>query len=153
MAVIEYARNVCGLKTANSREFAESTRQAVIDYMPGQNRHLQKGGTMRLGAYPCALRRGTLAHRIYGRDRISERHRHRFEVNNTFRTLLENNGMVFSGVSPDHTLVEIIELPGKRWFLAGQFHPEFKSRALKAHPLFASFVKAALDHQEAKGGK
>jgi CTP synthase len=153
VAVIEYARNVCGLKTANSREFAESTSQAVIDYMPGQNKHLQKGGTMRLGAYPCELRRGTLAHRIYGSDRISERHRHRFEVNNTFRTLLENNGMVFSGVSPDHTLVEIIELPGKRWFLAGQFHPEFKSRAMKAHPLFASFVKATLEHQKTKGEK
>jgi CTP synthase len=151
VGVIEYARNVCGLKTANSREFAQSTRHAVIDYMPGQNKHLKKGGTMRLGAYPCMLRRGTLAHRIYKKDRISERHRHRFEVNNTYRTALENNGMVFSGVSPDHTLVEIIELPGKRWFLAVQFHPEFKSRAMKAHPLFASFVKAALEYQEARG--
>ena len=99
---------------------------------------------MRLGAYPCALRRGTLAHAVYGRDRITERHRHRFEVNNEYRTALENEGLVMSGVSPDHTLVEIIELLGKRWFLAVQFHPEFRSRPLRPHPLFTSFVKAAL---------
>jgi CTP synthase len=147
VAVIEFARNVCGIKAANSREFDEEARHAVIDYMPGQDKQVHKGGTMRLGAYPCALRRGTLAHSVYGRDRISERHRHRFEVNNEYRTALENEGMVTSGVSPDHTLVEIIELPGKRWFLAGQFHPEFKSRPLQPHPLFASFVKAALAHQ------
>ena len=150
VAVIEYARNVCGIKAANSREFDEGADQAVIDYMPGQNKQVQKGGTMRLGAYPCMLRRGTLAQLVYGRDRITERHRHRFEVNNVYRTALENDGMVMSGVSPDHTLVEIIELPGKRWFLAGQFHPEFKSRALQPHPLFASFVKAALAHKSQK---
>jgi len=150
VAVIEYTRNVCGIRAANSREFDEEAGYAVIDYMPGQNRQIQKGGSMRLGAYPCALRRGTLAHAVYGRDRITERHRHRFEVNNEYRTALENEGLVMSGVSPDHTLVEIIELPGKRWFLAVQFHPEFKSRALRPHPLFASFVKAALGHQSPK---
>jgi CTP synthase len=150
VAVIEYARNVCGIKAANSREFDEGAVQAVIDYMPGQNKQVQKGGTMRLGAYPCMLRRGTLAQKVYGKDRITERHRHRFEINNEYRTALENEGMVLSGVSPDHTLVEIIELPGKRWFLAGQFHPEFKSRALQPHPLFASFVKAALAHMSQK---
>jgi CTP synthase len=122
----------------------------VIDYMPGQ-KNVQKGGTMRLGAYPCVLKKGSLAQKIYGKERVSERHRHRFEVNNKYRAILENHGMVFSGVSPDNKLVEIIELPGKRWFLAGQFHPEFKSRSLKAHPLFASFVRAALDHRAAKG--
>jgi CTP synthase len=153
VAVIEYARNVCGIKAANSREFDETAKHAVIDYMPGQNKSLSKGGTMRLGSYPCALRRGTLAHRIYGKDLIDERHRHRFELNNEYRTALENEGLVMSGVSPDHTLVEIIELPGKRWFLGGQFHPEFKSRPLKPHPLFTSFVKAALDHASAKGGR
>jgi CTP synthase len=150
VAVIEFARSVCGLRSANSREFSEQARHPVIDFMPGQ-KNAQKGGTMRLGAYPCVLKKGSLAQKIYGRERISERHRHRFEVNNKYRAILENHGMVFSGVSPDNKLVEIIELPGKRWFLAGQFHPEFKSRALKAHPLFASFVGAALDHRTAKG--
>jgi CTP synthase len=150
VAVIEFARSVCGLRSANSREFSAQARHPVIDFMPGQ-KNVQKGGTMRLGAYPCVLKKGTLAHKIFGRERISERHRHRFEVNNKYRAMLENHGMVFSGVSPDNKLVEIIELPGKRWFLAGQFHPEFKSRALKAHPLFASFVKSALDHRAAKG--
>jgi CTP synthase len=150
VAVIEFARNVCGIKTANSREFDEDASHPVIDYMPGQNQQVKKGGTMRLGAYPCLVRRGTLAHSVYGKDRVTERHRHRFEINNEYRTALENEGMVMSGVSPDHTLVEIIELPGKRWFLAGQFHPEFKSRALQPHPLFASFVKAALAFQSHK---
>jgi CTP synthase len=146
VAVIEYARNVCGIRAATSREFDDEAKNAVVDYMPGQSKELEKGGTMRLGAYPCALRRGTRAQAIYGKDRISERHRHRFEINNEYRTALENEGLVLSGVSPDHTLVEIIELPGKRWFLGEQFHPEFKSRPLKPHPLFAAFVKAALEH-------
>jgi CTP synthase len=153
VAVIEFARNVCGIRAATSREFDEGAKHAVIDYMPGQTRDLEKGGTMRLGAYPCCLRRGTRSQAIYGKDRISERHRHRFEINNEYRTALENEGMVMSGVSPDHTLVEIIELPGLRWFLAGQFHPEFKSRALKPHPLFASFVKAALEFSAPSGRK
>jgi CTP synthase len=105
---------------------------------------------MRLGSYPCLLKSGTLASKIYRSKEINERHRHRYEVNNDYRDILENHGMIFSGVSPDGTLVEIIELPGKRWFLAGQFHPEFKSRALKAHPLFKSFVKSAIEFGEKK---
>jgi len=147
-AVIEFARSVCGLKEANSREFDIKSLHPVIDFMPGQGKISKKGGTMRLGAYPCMLKKGTLAYKIYGQEEIFERHRHRFEVNNKYREILEKHGMVFSGLSPDGTLVEIIELPDKRWFLAGQFHPEFKSRALRAHPLFKSFVKAALDFQE-----
>ena len=152
-AVIEFARTICGVKAANSREFAPKGRHPVIDFMPGQKRITKKGGTMRLGAYPCVLKKGTLAFQVYDREEIHERHRHRYEVNNAYRDLLEKQGMVLSGLSPDGALVEIVELPDKRWFLAGQFHPEFKSRALRAHPLFRSFVKAALDYQEACGGK
>ncbi|OVE78873.1 CTP synthetase [bacterium I07] len=146
-AVIEYARNVCGFSAAHSREFSPRTRHSVIDFMEGQNESLQKGGTMRLGAYPCVLKKGSLAHKVYGKERISERHRHRYEVNNEYRRSLEKNGMVLSGLSPDENLVEIIEIPDKKWFLAGQFHPEFKSRATRAHPLFKSFVKAAIQDE------
>lgn len=147
-AVIEYARSMCGLRSANSREFAQRPRHPVIDFMPGQVGLKRKGGTMRLGAYPCMLKKGSRAARIYGRQRISERHRHRYEVNNKYRNVLESHGMVFSGTSPDNKLVEMIELPDKRWFVACQFHPEFKSRALKAHPLFRSFIKAALEFKQ-----
>ncbi len=150
-AVIEFARNICGLKEANSREFVEDPKHPVIDFMPEQWKITRKGGTMRLGAYPCVLKKGTKAHEIYGTTEISERHRHRYEVNNDYRDILEKNGLVLSGLSPEGDLVEIVELPGKRWFLGGQFHPEFKSRALKAHPLFRSFVKAALEYQAEKG--
>ena len=104
---------------------------------------------MRLGAYPCVLKKGSLAHRIYKKDQISERHRHRLEVNNDYRKILEEHGLVFSGVSPDKFLVEMIEFPVHPWFLAVQFHPEFKTRALKAHPIFRSFVKASLDYHKA----
>ena len=149
-AVIEFARNICGLKGANSTEFDEMTPHPVIDYIPEQVSITRKGGTMRLGAYPCILKKGTKAYEIYKTDSISERHRHRYEVNNEYRKILEKNGLVFGGLSPDKELVEMIELPDKRWFVAGQFHPEFKSRALNAHPLFASFVKAALDYQSRK---
>ncbi|HEX9934697.1 MAG TPA: CTP synthase [bacterium] len=153
-AVIEFARNVCALKSAHTTEICERTRHPVIDYMQGQGQAVRKGGTMRLGAYPCVLKKGTRAERIYGKETVFERHRHRFEVNNRYRTLLEKNGMVFSGVSPDDKLVEMIELPDKRFFIAGQFHPEFKSRALRAHPLFRAFVEAALEHcDEKKGGE
>lgn len=152
-AVIEFARSVCGLKGANSREFDESTLHPVIDYMEGQSKDKAKGGTMRLGAWPCVLKKNTLAYSIYQQEQIFERHRHRFEVNNRYREIFEKHGMVFSGVSPDNALVEIIELKGKRWFLAGQFHPEFKSRVLRPHPLFVSFVKAALEYQESNGGE
>ena len=149
-AVIEFARSVCGLSKAHSREFATKAFEPVIDYMPDQSRDKDKGGTMRLGAYPCDLKKGSLAHRIYKQDRISERHRHRLEVNNDYRELLEKHGLVFCGLSPDKSLIEMIELPKKRWFLAVQFHPEFKSRALRAHPLFRSFVKASLEYQQAQ---
>ena len=147
-AVIDFARNVCGLKKAASREFVPRSKYAVIDYMPDQSDEKAKGGTMRLGAYPCVIQKGTLAYKTYGREKISERHRHRLEVNNEFRKILEKNGMVLSGTSPDNKLVEMIELPSHRWFLAGQFHPEFKSRVLRPHPMFRGFVKAALGYQK-----
>ncbi len=144
-AVIEYARNVCGLKQANSSEFVE-TKQNVIDLMLDQKKVATKGGTMRLGSYPCILKKGTLANKIYHDQFINERHRHRYEVNNEFRQTLEEHGMILSGVSPDGKLVEMIELPHSihPFFIAGQFHPELKSRATKAHPLFREFVKASL---------
>ncbi len=147
-AVIEFARNVCGLKGANSREFSPKCKYPVIDLMPDQKKITEKGGTMRLGAYPCHLKKGTLVFRAYGKERISERHRHRYEVNNAFRSTLEDRGMVFSGLSPDGRLVEMIEILAHPWFVAGQFHPELKSRALQAHPLFREFVKAALKYKE-----
>ncbi|MDD5088799.1 MAG: CTP synthase [bacterium] len=145
VAVIEYARNVCGLKKANSREFAASTRVPVIDYMPEQRGIRHKGATMRLGSYPCFLKRGSLAHRVFGGDAITERHRHRFEVNNEYRDVLEANGLQISGVWPEGNLVEIIELPDHPWFLAVQFHPELKSRLTRPHPLFRDFVGACLE--------
>lgn len=141
-AVIEFARNVCGLAGANSTEF-KKTKNNVIDLMVDQKNVKNMGGTMRLGAYPCVLTKGSRAHAAYRKELIFERHRHRFEVNNKFRGRLESKGMVLSGVSPDNRLVEIIELPSHRWFVAGQFHPELKSRAINPHPLFRDFVKAA----------
>lgn len=147
-AVIEFARNVCGLKNAASREFVPGSKYAIIDYMADQSDEKAKGGTMRLGAYPCVIKKGTLAYKTYGKEKISERHRHRLEVNNEYRKLLEENGMVLSGLSPDNKLVEMIELPSHRWYLAGQFHPEFKSRVLRPHPMFTGFVKAALLYQK-----
>ena len=148
-AVIEFARNVCGIKQANSSEFKKN-RYSVIDWMPDQKNIKNLGATMRLGAYPCVIERGTNAQNAYKSDYISERHRHRFEVNNKFRKTLSENGMIFSGVSPDRELVEIIEIPDHPWFLGCQFHPELKSRATKAHPLFRSFVEAALKYSEEK---
>jgi CTP synthase len=145
--VIEFARSVCGLKTANSTEFNPDTEFPVIDLMPDQGGITRKGGTMRLGAYPCVLQKNSRALRIFGTNRISERHRHRYEVNNDFGAILEDHGMVFSGLSPDRRLVEMVEFPDLRWFVACQFHPEFKSRALRAHPLFRDFVRAALEYQ------
>jgi CTP synthase len=145
-AVIEFARNVCGLKQANSTEFRK-TRQNVIDLMPDQRKIKDLGGTMRLGAYPCIIEKGTKAYEAYKTELISERHRHRYEVNNKFRKILQDNGMIFSGLSPDGTLVEIIELKDHPWFLGCQFHPELKSRALRAHPLFREFVKASYKYK------
>lgn len=141
-AVIEYARNVCGLKDANSGEFGKFEHN-VIDLMPDQKGLVNKGGTMRLGDYPCVLKPGTRARDAYKKDVIHERHRHRYEVNNAYRNTLEEHGMVFSGLSPDGNLVEMIELPDHPWFVAGQFHPEFESTAVSGHPLFVGFIKAA----------
>ncbi len=150
-AVIEFARNVCGISKANSSEFKKN-RYNVIDWMPDQKNIKNMGATMRLGAYPCIIEPGTNAYKAYKSDYISERHRHRFEVNNKFRKILSDNGMIFSGLSPDRELVEMIEIPDHPWFLGCQFHPELKSRATKAHPLFRSFVEAALKYSEEKKG-
>lgn len=147
-AVVEFARNVCGLRYANSSEF-KKTKYSVIDLMPDQKDVKNMGATMRLGAYPCSIEDNTMAYKAYKKNYISERHRHRYEVNNKFRRKLIDNGMVLSGLSPDRELVEIIELPDKRWFVACQFHPELKSRATNAHPLFREFVKAAVEFTEA----
>ncbi|OGU48812.1 MAG: CTP synthase [Ignavibacteria bacterium GWB2_36_8] len=148
-AVIEFARNVCGISKANSSEFRENNF-SVIDLMPDQKNIKNMGATMRLGAYPCNLEENTLANNAYKSNFISERHRHRFEVNNKFRKTLAEHGMIFSGLSPDRQLVEMIEIPDHSWFLGCQFHPELKSRATKAHPLFREFVKASLIYSKEK---
>lgn len=146
-AVIEFARNVCGLLNANSSEF-KKTKQNVIDLMQDQRKIKEMGGTMRLGAYPCIISKKTKALEAYETEFISERHRHRYELNNKFRKVLQEKGMRFSGLSPDQTLVEIIELEDHPWFLGCQFHPELKSRATNAHPLFREFVKASYNYKE-----
>jgi CTP synthase len=142
-AVIEYARNVRGLEESHSSEFAEDSSDPVICLLDSQLQVTTKGGTMRLGAYPCALKDGSHAREFYAEEQISERHRHRFEVNNEYRDLLESNGMTISGTSPDGGLVEMIEITKHPWFVAGQFHPELKSRPMDPHPLFASYIEAA----------
>ena len=148
LAVIEFARNVCGLKKANSTEFSANCRIPVIDVMPEQKALLKEkkyGGTMRLGAYKCELKTGTKSSRAYGRNKITfERHRHRYELNNEFRNVLEDKGMIIAGINPEKDLVEIIELKKHPFFIGVQFHPEFKSRFLKPHPLFKEFIKASL---------
>ncbi len=143
-AVIEFARSECGLKNANSTEFRQ-TDQNVIDMMVEQKKVKEYGGTMRLGSYPCQIAPGTKAREAYRKELIHERHRHRYEVNNAFRNILAAHGMVFSGICPDNGLVEMIELPNHPWFVAGQFHPELKSRGTHPHPLFRDFVRAAVD--------
>jgi CTP synthase len=140
-AVIEFARNVCGMKDANSTEFRKTNRN-VIDMMLEQKTVRNLGGTMRLGAYPCTIQKGTKAYAAYRKEVVTERHRHRFEVNNKFRKKLADNGLAFSGVYTNNDLVEIIELPNHPWFVAVQFHPELKSRPIAPHPLFSEFVKA-----------
>ena len=145
-AVIEFSRNVCGLDDANSFEFDRSTPHPVICLMDSQANVTRKGGTMRLGQWPCRLLPGSQVERIYGQPLVQERHRHRYEVNNAYRDLLSREGLAFTGLSPDRTLVEMIELPGHPWFVGCQFHPEFLSRPTHAHPLFASFVEAAIRH-------
>jgi len=144
IAVIEFARHACGLADAQSAEFAEKAPHRVIDLMPGQSGMLGSGGTMRLGAYPCKITEGTLLHNLYGCGEISERHRHRFEFNNDYREKLTHEGLVMSGVSPDGSLVEAVELPQKRFFLGVQYHPEFKSRPNRPHPAFLGLLRAAL---------
>lgn len=143
VAAIEFARHVIGLEDAHSREFNASAPYHVIDFLPDQRSMKQKGGTMRLGAYPCKIIKGTLMSDAYGQNKCSERHRHRYEFNNDFREQFEQNGIIFSGTSPDGKLVEVIEIKGHPWYLACQFHPEFKSRPYKPHPLFNGFVYAA----------
>ena len=149
-AVIELARNVCGLEESHSSEFSEESSDPVICLLDSQLQITSKGGTMRLGAYPCALGEGTRAREIYGASEVSERHRHRFEVNNEYRDLLTRNGMTLSGLSPDGGLVEMIEITEHPWFVAGQFHPELKSRPTRPHPLFASFIEAAAQYAQRK---
>ncbi|WAM31516.1 CTP synthase [Caldicellulosiruptor naganoensis] len=151
-AVIEFARNVLGLEKANSTEFDEATPYPVIDIMPEQKDIFTKGGTMRLGLYPCKLEEGTLAHRIYNDELVYERHRHRYEFNNEFKEKFKQAGMVFSGISPDRRLVEIIELKDHPWFVGVQFHPEFKSRPQRPHPLFTDFIRASLENRSKKEG-
>ncbi len=148
MAVVEFARHVCGMTDAHSSELDPKTTHPVIDLMPEQMGVTAKGGTMRLGSYPCRLAAGTLAARIYGTDEIHERHRHRYEFNNEYREALTEKGLVLSGLSPDGHLVEMIELKDHPWFVAGQFHPELKSRPNRAHPLFREFIRAAAEYAE-----
>lgn len=146
VGTIEFARNVLGIKDANSTEFNELTPDPIIDLMPEQKKITHKGGTMRLGHYPCRIKPGTNAHEAYGADVVQERHRHRLEINNKYRPQLEEAGMIMSGVSPDDLLVEMIEVKDHPWYVATQFHPEFQSRPQRAHPLFRAFIKASLEH-------
>jgi CTP synthase len=148
-AVVEFARHVCGLDGANTTEVAPSTPHPVIDLLPEQKAVTDKGGTMRLGLYPCRLAAGSLAHAAYGADGVEERHRHRFEVNNDYLPVLTRHGLRVTGVYPERNLVEIIELPGHPWFLGTQFHAEYRSRPTRPHPLYRAFVTAALTRRRA----
>ncbi len=150
MAVTEFARNVCGIEDAYSREFKDDAANPVIDLMEEQKSINDMGGTMRLGAYDCTMKDGTLGRRIYGQQQIDERHRHRYEFNNAFRDQLIECGLVVSGVNPELDLVEVVELADHPWFLACQYHPEFKSRPMDPHPLFESFIGAAVRQREGK---
>ena len=145
MAVVEFSRNVLGLKDANSEEFDKKSSNQVIHIMEDQKKVSKKGGTMRLGAYPCKIQKGTLAYKIYEKENISERHRHRFEFNNEYRKVLNDKGLICSGLSPNENLVEIVEIPANKFFIASQFHPEFKSRPDNPAPLFKAFIKAIVD--------
>ncbi len=148
MAVVEFARDVLGLANANSVEFDERTPHPVISLMESQVQVQDKGGTMRLGAYGCVLKSGTLAARLYAKDQVSERHRHRYEVNNAYRSRLSDGGLVVSGHNAELNLVEMIELPDHPYFIGCQFHPEFKSKPFAPHPLFSGFIRAALEHRD-----
>jgi CTP synthase len=144
-AIIESARNMAGLKEASSTEFNPKTKFPLIDLMAEQRGSSEKGGTMRLGTYPCQIEKGTVAYKAYKKKEVFERHRHRYEVNNIYRAALRDAGIVFSGVSPDQNLVEMVERKDHPWFLAVQFHPEFHSRPNCPHPLFQAFLRAAAD--------
>ncbi|MCR4722233.1 MAG: CTP synthase [Eubacteriales bacterium] len=148
IAVIEYARNVLGFTDANSGEFDADTPHKVIDFMPGQSDDIDKGGTLRLGAYPCRIKHGSTMERCYESDLISERHRHRYEFNNDYRDMFEEAGMTLSGISPDGKLVEAVELSDRDFYVGVQFHPEFKSRPNRPHPLFVGFIGAALKYSK-----
>jgi CTP synthase len=147
-AIIEFARNVCGLDDSHSSEFSPECDNPVISLMESQQHVTDMGGTMRLGAYPARLARGSLAVEVYGQAEVSERHRHRYEVSNKYRDLFVQHGMKLSGLSPDGSLVEIVELANHPWFIGCQFHPELQSRPTRPHPLFAGFIAAAV---KAKG--
>jgi CTP synthase len=144
-AIIEFARNVCGIEDGHSSEFAPECANAVVSLMESQQHVTDMGGTMRLGAYPCVLEPGSRAQRAYGGEEVSERHRHRYEVSNRFRDTFVEHGMRLSGLSPDGSLVEIVEISDHPWFLGCQFHPELQSRPTRPHPLFAGFVAAAAE--------
>ena len=148
MAIVEYARNVLGYPDANTIEIDPDTGHPVIALMPEQNGVVNLGGTLRLGAYPCVLKKGSLAETLYGTDRISERHRHRYEVNNEYREELSRHGMVLSGISPDGRIVEMIELRDHPFFIGTQGHPELKSRPNRAHPLFRGLIEAAVQYSQ-----
>ncbi|MGD0820809.1 MAG: CTP synthase [Desulfomonilia bacterium] len=150
LAVAEFARNICGLKGANSTEFDPKTAAPVIDFLPEQRNIIRKGGTMRLGAYRCAITPGTKAMHAYGSPEIFERHRHRYEFNPVYEKQLTDAGLIISGRNPDTALVEIIELPDHPWFLGCQFHPEFKSKPMQPHPLFRDFIEASLEYRKSK---
>ena len=151
IAVIEYARNCAGLSGANSGEFDEQCSQKVIDFMPGQSEDVDKGGTLRLGAYPCCIQPDTTMARCYDCQQVNERHRHRYEFNNDYRDSLQSAGLCLSGLSPDGRLVEAVELSERPFYVGVQFHPEFKSRPNRPHALFLGFIGAAL--QKAEGQK
>jgi CTP synthase len=149
MAVVEFARNALHLDRADSTELDPQTPHPVIHLMEEQKKVMNMGGTMRLGAYPCVLKKGSVARKCYGKERISERHRHRYEFNNDYRERFERAGMILSGLSPDGMLVEMVEIKDHPWFVACQFHPEFKSRPVEPHPLFRDFIAAAVKYSNA----
>ncbi|MDQ3949957.1 MAG: gamma-glutamyl-gamma-aminobutyrate hydrolase family protein, partial [Gemmatimonadota bacterium] len=152
-AIIEFARNVCGLDDSHSSEFNPECDNPVISLMESQQHVTDMGGTMRLGAYPCRLARGSRAAEVYGVPEVSERHRHRYEVSNRYRDLFVQHGLRLSGLSPDGQLVEIVELPTHPWFIGCQFHPELQSRPTRPHPLFAGFVAAAVKAKHSRASR
>jgi CTP synthase (UTP-ammonia lyase) len=149
-ATMEFARNVAGLKNANSTEFNKKTSHPVISLLEEQEKVTNLGGTMRLGAYPCKLKKESLSYQAYKNEEISERHRHRYEFANAYREAFQKAGLRIAGTSPNGKLVEIIEVEDHPWFVAGQFHPEFKSKPDQAHPLFREFIRHAIRHQESR---